>query len=67
MDRARAERDWSLASAVMCLVANCHRDPKKPAYAPRDFNPLVRRNSGRDRRSDVIPGHIQDLKVFVRK
>ena len=50
MAEGRNEHLWLLASAVMALLANCHRDPKKRAFAPDDFNPTVSRSD----RADVI-------------
>jgi len=36
MAEGRNENLWMLASAVMALVADCHRDPKKRAFTPDD-------------------------------
>jgi hypothetical protein len=45
MAEARCRERWSHTSAVLALLANCHRDPrKKPTpYKPADFNPYQRR------------------------
>ena len=33
---------WSRTSALMALLANCHRDPKKTRMLrPRDFDPFT--------------------------
>ncbi len=65
MAEGRNENLWLLASAVMSLLANCHRDPKKRAFTPDDFNPMVHRTE----RADVIrvtPENIGDLReAFV--
>ncbi len=65
MAEGRNENLWLLASAVMSLLANCHRDPKKRAFTPDDFNPMVHRTE----RVDVIrvtPENIGDLReAFV--
>ena len=45
----------------MALLANCHRDPKKRAFTPDDFNPTVTRAE----RADVIrvtPETIGDMR-----
>lgn len=43
MAEARTRQAWAQTSAVMALVANVHRDPKKtPALKPDDFNPLAK-------------------------
>jgi len=42
MAEARARDAWSRTSALMALLANCHRDPKKTrAFRPRDFDPFA--------------------------
>ncbi len=65
MAEGRNENLWLLASAVMSLLANCHRDPKKRAFTPDDFNPMVHRTE----RADVIrvtPETVGDLReAFV--
>jgi len=65
MAEGRNENLWQLASAVMALLANCHRDSKKRAFTPDDFNPMV----SRTQRADVIrvtPETVGDLReAFV--
>jgi len=65
MAEGRNENLWLIASAVMSLLANCHRDPKKRAFTPDDFNPMVHRTQ----RADVIrvtPETVGDLReAFV--
>jgi hypothetical protein len=40
----RQRHDWSIASAVMALVANIHRDPKRSRRLnPSDFDPFAKR------------------------
>jgi hypothetical protein len=63
MAEARCRERWSHTSAVLALLANCHRDPrKKPTpYKPADFNPYQRR-----RERPVCRAPIEVLKqVFV--
>jgi len=37
---ARHRGEWNRTSAVLALLANCHRDPKKHrAFKPGDFHP----------------------------
>ena len=44
MAEARAKDEWARTSALMALLANCHRDPKKTrALRPSDFNPFAKR------------------------
>ena len=42
MAEARSRDRWSRTSALMALIANCHRDPKKSrAFKPSDFDPYA--------------------------
>ncbi|MEW6249199.1 MAG: hypothetical protein AB1716_01005 [Planctomycetota bacterium] len=44
MAEARAKEAWGRTSALMALLANCHRDPKKSRPSrPADFDPFARR------------------------
>ena len=46
MSEAHARAAWARTSALMALVANCHRDPKRTrALRPSDFDPFARRGS----------------------
>lgn len=49
MADATARQRWSHTSALMALLANVHRDPKKkPApYKPADFHPLLHKKTER--------------------
>ncbi len=61
MAEGRNENLWLVASAVMALLANCHRERKKRAFKPDDFNPMVDRTE----RADVIhvtPETVGDLR-----
>ena len=42
---ARRQDQWSHTAALMALIANVHRNPKKRSrpYLPADFHPLVER------------------------
>ncbi|MBX3404508.1 MAG: hypothetical protein KF699_13945 [Phycisphaeraceae bacterium] len=41
----RQRHDWSIASAVMALIANIHRDPKRSRRLnPTDFDPFTKRH-----------------------
>jgi len=40
----RHRHDWSIASAVMAVIANTHRDSKRTRpLKPSDFDPFARR------------------------
>ena len=57
MAEARTQDAWSHTSALLALLANVHRDPKKHrVYKPADFDPTSQRNSfRRPRRNDGLP------------
>lgn len=42
LEELRIKADWNRSAALMALVANCNRDPKRKSspYQPSDFNPL---------------------------
>jgi len=45
MAEGRQRADWSRTSALMALIANTQRDPKKTrAFRPSDFDPFARTN-----------------------
>jgi len=40
----RQRHDWSIASAVMAVMANIHRDPKRSRrFSSSDFDPFCKR------------------------
>jgi hypothetical protein len=41
MTEGRNRSIWSVVSAVMALIANCHRDSKSRVLSPDDFNPTL--------------------------
>ncbi len=43
MTEGRDRHVWSVASALMALIANCHKDSKGRALRPDDFNPTLTR------------------------
>jgi hypothetical protein len=59
MAEARGRDNWAHTSAVLALVANVNRDPKKTrAYKPSDFDPY----SAREKRDEAI--EVRDLAVL---
>lgn len=59
MAEARASSEWAQTSAVLAMLANAHRDPKKTrVFTPNDFNPLEAR-----RRKRVL-GRTKDLSIL---
>jgi len=58
---ARVKDEWSRMSALMAVLANCHRDPKKTrAFRPADFDPFAKR-------STPMPVTMDDLKIMFLK
>jgi len=59
MAEARGRDNWAHTSAVLALVANVNRDPKKTrAYKPSDFDPY----SAREKRDEAI--EVTDMAVL---
>jgi hypothetical protein len=54
MLESRQRHDWAIASSVMALVANIHRDPKRSSLIkPSQFDPFARRAASTTIRADV--------------
>ena len=46
MAEGRVDSEWNHTSAVLAMLANVNRDPKKHGpYRPEDFHPLKRRSN----------------------
>ena len=41
MTEGRDRFAWSVASSLMALMANCHKDSKGKTFTPADFNPTL--------------------------
>jgi len=47
MSEGRSEETWNHTAALLAMLANCHRDPKRSrAFRPMDFHPHERRRRG---------------------
>lgn len=57
---ARMEYEWTHTSSLLCLLANCHRDPDEPPFRPRDFNPMLP-----PRKKPTIT--VREMKAFFPK
>ena len=56
---ARRREGWAHTSAILALIANVNRDPKKTRpFKPSDFDPY----SAKDRREDAI--EVKDMDVL---
>ena len=53
MAEGKARSEWSHTSAILALLANCHRDPKKHSrpFRPEDFDPHADRDPATNRQS----------------
>jgi hypothetical protein len=59
MAEARGRDNWAHTSAILALIANVNRDPKKTRpYKPADFDPY----SAKDRRDEAI--EVTDMAVL---
>lgn len=62
MARSRQDSDWMHTSALMALLVNINRDPKKTRAAkPEDFHPMRCERE----ESAPIPAGIEALKALV--
>lgn len=63
MADSRERSEWARASALMALIANAHRDPRKGrAFKPSDFDPFARTNTSKP----AIQADVSVLKdVFI--
>jgi len=61
MAEAKARNEWTHTSAVMALMANAHRDPKKTrVFTPADFNPYATS----ERKRPVVDATTKDLSIL---
>ena len=67
MAQARQEDNWNHTAALMALLANANRDPKRGrAFKPADFHPALPVKRGRAGPPPPLKGEITMLKtVFV--
>jgi len=59
MAEAKSKADWNQTSAVLALIGNAFRDPKKgKPFTPSDFNPHERQQA------DVPVPKLTDLSIL---
>jgi len=59
MAEARGRQAWAHTSAILTLIANVNRDPKKTRpFKPSDFDPY----SARDKRGEAI--ELKDMALL---
>lgn len=44
MAEGRGKASWAQTSAILSMIVNVNRDPKKRATKPSDFDPYARKN-----------------------
>jgi hypothetical protein len=68
MAEARGRDNWAHTSALLALIANVNRDPRKtPAASPADFNPFEAKNRGNVLRLPKSEAFSMLKAMFVRK
>jgi len=68
MTQSRQEDNWNHTAALLTMLANVNRDPKKGrAFKPADFHPALpaRRNRTESPQSPPLKADITALKFFV--
>jgi hypothetical protein len=61
MTEARGREAWAHTSAILALIANVNRDPKKTrAFKPSDFDPY----SARDKRDEAIEVNRENIETL---
>jgi hypothetical protein len=65
MAEARVDAEWNHTSAILAMLANINRDPKKHGpYRPEDFHPLKRH--ARSEGIRITKSSIGVLKVLCK-
>jgi hypothetical protein len=65
MAQARQVENWNHTAALLAMLANVHRDPKKGrALKPADFHPLPKSKSHADASVPPLKGDIRMLKTL---
>ncbi|MDR2763133.1 MAG: hypothetical protein LBB88_11055 [Planctomycetaceae bacterium] len=62
MAEGRDQHAWSIASTMMALIANCHRDSKQKTLTADDFNPTLTKD---ERKQNAIL--ITDENVHIMR
>lgn len=66
MSDGRLRADWQQTSALMALIANCHRDPKarRRPFTPAEFDPFAA--GDRRHRRRIEKASFADIKALFR-
>ena len=66
MAQARQSDNWNHTAALLAMLANVNRDPKKGrAFKPADFHPIPHATK-RTESPAPLKGDITMLKIFVQ-
>ena len=66
MSEGQGQSWWSVASALMALLAHCHRDSTGRALRPDDFNPYVEKHVRPNEVIEIPPENLADVrKAFI--
>ena len=58
---------WGVTSALMALIANCHRDAKKRLLGPDDFNPTLTRKERRRNAILITDDNVEIMRDEFKK
>jgi len=58
---------WSVASVLMALIANCHRDAKGRRLEPDDFNPTLTRQERRRNAILITDDNVELMRDEFKK
>jgi len=67
MNDGRDRHVWSVMSALMALIANCHRDSKSRSLAPDDFNPTLTRQERRKNAIIITDDNVEIMRDEFKK
>ena len=67
MAQARQQDNWNHTAALLAMLANANRDPKKGrAFKPTDFHPIPAVKRAESPPPPPLKGDIQMLKIFLK-
>ena len=67
MTEGRDRHIWSVASALMSLIANCHKDAKSKTFVPDDFNPTLSKEERRSAALLITDDNVEIMRCEFQK
>jgi hypothetical protein len=67
MTEGRDRHIWSVVSAMMALIANCHRDNKRSPLEPDDFNPTLTKEERRRNAILITDDNVEIMREEFKK